>query len=98
MWLASKSRCAALLGAQHQLREAFAHEATIAGQVAREWVLNIGKHSALERVAHLICELYWPMDTIGLVENDSFVQPSRKRGHELQHQAPLLLARLGAAS
>lgn len=75
VWLTPKSRFASLLGAQSQLVEAFAREAAIAAQVAREWVVNIGRRSATERIAHLICELYSRSEAVGLVEDGGFLLP-----------------------
>ncbi|MEH3145215.1 MAG: Crp/Fnr family transcriptional regulator [Methylobacterium frigidaeris] len=37
----------------------------------REWAVNLGQRSALERMAHLLCELFIRSRTIGLVEGDS---------------------------
>lgn len=38
--------------------------------IQREWTLNIGQRSAYERIAHLICEMFTRMTTIGLVDGD----------------------------
>lgn len=75
VWLAPTSRFAALSTTHPELAEAFAREAAIAADIAREWVVNLGRRSALERVAHLICELYARMDAIGLVVDRTFAQP-----------------------
>jgi CRP-like cAMP-binding protein len=74
-WLVPKSRQAPLLRSHPALAEAFAREGAIAAQVAREWVVNVGRRTALERIAHLICELHARLDAVGLVTHDSFVQP-----------------------
>jgi len=36
--------------------------------IFKEWVLNVGRRSATQRLAHLICEIYVRLDRIGLVE------------------------------
>ncbi len=42
----------------------------------REWLLNVGQHFAMQRVAHLFCELCVRLSVVGLVEEDeSFVLP-----------------------
>ena len=41
----------------------------------REWLLNIGRRSALERIAHLFCELLVRLQTVGLVDANSFALP-----------------------
>lgn len=34
--------------------------------VAYQWLLNVGYRPAQERVAHLLCELYWRLEALGL--------------------------------
>jgi len=34
--------------------------------IAREWLVNIGQRTALERLAHLLCEIFTRMQTVGL--------------------------------
>ena len=41
----------------------------------REWLVNVGSRSALERVAHLFCELQVRLRAVGLVENNAFDLP-----------------------
>ncbi|MEP7130885.1 MAG: Crp/Fnr family transcriptional regulator [Sphingomicrobium sp.] len=42
----------------------------------REWLLNVGQRSALQRLAHLFCELCVRLSVVGLVDEDeSFVLP-----------------------
>ena len=42
----------------------------------REWLLNVGQRSALQRVAHLLCELCVRLSVVGLVDRDkSFILP-----------------------
>ncbi len=41
----------------------------------REWLANIGFRSALERIAHLFCELLVRMDAVGFARNNSFDLP-----------------------
>lgn len=37
--------------------------------IQREWTLNLGQRSAFERTAHLLCELFLRLRTVGLTEN-----------------------------
>lgn len=39
--------------------------------IDRQWLLNIGQRSALERIAHLLCELHTRLQFVGLAEQDS---------------------------
>lgn len=41
----------------------------------REWLVNIGCRSALQRIAHLFCELHARMQVVGLARADSFDLP-----------------------
>lgn len=43
--------------------------------IQREWTLNLGQRTALERVAHLLCELYARLDAVGLVRDGGFAFP-----------------------
>lgn len=37
--------------------------------IAREWIVSVGARSARERMAHLFCELYARLDTVGLAHD-----------------------------
>ena len=41
----------------------------------REWLVNIGRRTAEERIAHLICELLARLSVVGLVADDSYRLP-----------------------
>lgn len=43
--------------------------------ILRSWVVNIGRRTAYQRVAHLLCELHLRMTTVGLVSADRFDFP-----------------------
>ena len=43
--------------------------------VLREWILNVGRRDALERTAHLLCEIHARMKMVGLVEDDRLALP-----------------------
>ena len=36
--------------------------------VQREWTTNIGQRTAYERIAHLLCEMFFRLRTVGLIE------------------------------
>lgn len=38
--------------------------------ISREWLVNVGYRNAYERVAHLLCELYWRLAAVGLAQDD----------------------------
>lgn len=41
----------------------------------REWLVNVGSRSAMERIAHLFCELLVRFKAIGLAHNNSYALP-----------------------
>ena len=43
--------------------------------ILREWLTNMGQRQADARIAHLFCELYVRMETVGLAERGSFELP-----------------------
>lgn len=43
--------------------------------VMRAWIVSMGRRSSIERVAHLICELYLRARTIGLTHDGDFALP-----------------------
>ncbi len=43
--------------------------------VMRAWIVSMGRRSSVERVAHLICELYLRARTIGLTQDSEFALP-----------------------
>jgi hypothetical protein len=47
----------------------------VEGAVVREWVVNIGRRDAYERVAHLLCELHARLDAIGMTDGYRYELP-----------------------
>jgi len=43
--------------------------------ILRQWLLGAGQRSALERAAHLLCEVYSRLDIVGEVRDESFALP-----------------------
>ena len=43
--------------------------------IAREWIVNVGQRNALERMAHLFCELLYRFRAVGLNEGNSCTLP-----------------------
>lgn len=41
----------------------------------RQWIVNLGRRSAVQSLAHLFCELRTRMESVGLVENNEFSLP-----------------------
>src|SRR6185437_3405204 len=47
-----------LVSTDVSVAEAFHCDALAVGAIQREWAINLGRRDALERVAHVICELF----------------------------------------
>lgn len=43
--------------------------------IHREWILSMGRRTALARIAHILCELYVRMDVVGLASDLRFPLP-----------------------
>lgn len=61
--------------ASPNLAKAFWRQATIMADIDREWLISLGRRSALERLAHLFCELTTRMDEAGLGEAPDYDMP-----------------------
>ena len=64
-----------LIAADISVAEAFYCEMLAASSVQREWAINLGRRDALERVAHVFCELFERLRVVGLVDGNSFSFP-----------------------
>jgi CRP-like cAMP-binding protein len=63
------------MSVDRSVAEAFHREMHAAIAIQREWTINLGRRDALERVAHVICELYARMRVVGMVDGNSFGFP-----------------------
>lgn len=54
---------------------AFWFDTMVDSAIFREWMLNVGRRSALSRVAHLLLEFAWRLAAIGLSDGDKFEMP-----------------------
>lgn len=52
-----------------ELADALALNELVTVAIQREWTLGLGQRNALERVAHLLCELHARLEAIGLVKD-----------------------------
>lgn len=50
-------------------------ESLMDGAVHREWLVAMGRRSALGHIAHLLCELYLRLQVVGLTDHYSFPLP-----------------------
>ncbi|MGY3621045.1 Crp/Fnr family transcriptional regulator [Bradyrhizobium sp. USDA 10063] len=61
----------ALVAHDRSLAEAFWCETLLNSAIQREWAINLGRRLALERVAHLLCEIYERLRPVGLTDGNS---------------------------
>ena len=47
----------------------------VAEAIEREWIVNLGQRTAVERVGHLFCELFLRLKAITLTDGDSCELP-----------------------
>ena len=45
------------------------HEAMVDTAISREWIVNVGRRTAYQRVAHVLCELVTRMEAVGLARD-----------------------------
>ena len=64
-----------LLASDRSLEEALWCETMVNSAIQREWTVNIGRRNALERVAHLLCELYERLLPVGMIDEESCLFP-----------------------
>jgi CRP-like cAMP-binding protein len=64
-----------LIASDRTLAEALWCESLVATSIQREWAVNIGRRDALERVAHLLCEIFERLRLVGMVDGNSCAFP-----------------------
>ena len=64
-----------LLQAHPTIARALRLAALVDEATLREWLLNVGRRSALERIAHLLCELLLRHRAVGFAANDRYAMP-----------------------
>jgi CRP-like cAMP-binding protein len=57
------------------LNDVLWRDTLIDAAIFREWMIGLGRRSAYQRMAHLLCELYVRMKAVGLVEEGTFDLP-----------------------
>lgn len=51
----------------------------VSKSIHREWIVNVGQRSALERIAHLCCEMFLRLESVGLTDGFSCHFPPTQR-------------------
>ncbi|BCM85787.1 Crp/Fnr family transcriptional regulator [Methylobacterium indicum] len=58
-----------MLNADPRLTRALWWEVLVTAAIHREWLVNIGRRSALERLAHLLCEIFLRQRAVGRAQD-----------------------------
>lgn len=61
----------ALLERRPHLAQALRRGDLVSAAIQREWALNLGQRTAIERIAHLLCETYLRLVPLGLAQGNS---------------------------
>lgn len=64
-----------LIAIDQCLAEAFWCETLVSLSIAREWIVNVGRRVALERVAHLLCEIVERLRRVDLLDDNTCAFP-----------------------
>jgi CRP-like cAMP-binding protein len=64
-----------LMDSHPSLARALWQETLMEASIAREWVLNVGRRSARERIAHVLCEIGSRWQAAGRANSHDFVCP-----------------------
>lgn len=59
-----------LMNGHVRIRSALWWEQLVANAIQREWSVNLGQRTALERLAHLLCEIYYRLRIVGLTDGN----------------------------
>jgi CRP-like cAMP-binding protein len=71
----SREAAESLLDHYPRLARAFWWSTLVEESITREWVVNVGHRTAFERMAHLFCEIFERLHTVGLTRGNTFDLP-----------------------
>ena len=67
----SREAADSLLDRYPRLSRAFWWSTLVEESIGREWIVNVGHRTAFERMAHLFCEIFERLYTVGLTRGDT---------------------------
>ena len=65
----------ALLGRWPRINRAIWWAQLVEEAITREWLASVGQRTALERTAHLFCEVFWRLRAVGLTRDHACEMP-----------------------
>jgi CRP-like cAMP-binding protein len=68
-------RVEALLARWPRIARAIWWSQLVEEAITREWVVNLGQRTAIERTAHLFCEVFWRLRAVGLTRGHACEMP-----------------------
>lgn len=71
----TRAEMQALMDAHPNIASAMYSAQLVDEGIMRAWIVSMGRRSSVERVAHLMCELYLRARNIGLTDGDEFALP-----------------------
>ena len=60
-----------LTGTHPRVLQALYWYELVMAAIQREWTLNLGQRTAYERIAHLLCEMFLRLESVGLTRGNS---------------------------
>ncbi|WP_232366662.1 Crp/Fnr family transcriptional regulator [Alteripontixanthobacter muriae] len=70
-----RSALQALVRSDPEVAKAIYTQIAVEASIFREWVLNVGRRQARERIAHVLCELGSRLDALGLAKRYGYELP-----------------------
>ncbi|MEO7773649.1 MAG: Crp/Fnr family transcriptional regulator [Steroidobacteraceae bacterium] len=67
----SREQVANLSDGEGALSQGLNWAALVDESITREWVVNVGRRTAIERMAHVFCELFYRLRAVGLTTGDA---------------------------
>lgn len=56
---------------RHRVMQALWWNSLVTAAIQREWTTDIGQRSAIERIAHLLLEMFYRLEAVGLVDRNA---------------------------
>lgn len=70
----------ALMAARPKVASVLWRDTLIDAVVGRAWLTSVGRRTAYQRIAHLLCELFVRLSDVGLADQDGFELPLTQTG------------------
>jgi CRP-like cAMP-binding protein len=71
----SHDKIRAFIRAHPRIGDVLWRDTLIDAAIFREWVANVGRREAYQRLAHLLCEVYVRLKAVGLTKGQAYTMP-----------------------